>query len=75
MMFESEVAKAASPAPPVLWRKAALCATGECIEVAQVDGEVRIRNSADPALVLRCSLDEWRAFARGIKGGDFDDLD
>ena len=68
-MFESEVAK------PGTRRTAALCANSECIEVAQVDGEVQMRNSAHPSVVLRCSIEEWRLFAGGIKAGDFDDLD
>jgi hypothetical protein len=47
---------------------------GQCVEVAaNLPGIVAVRDSKDPvgpALVF--TPDEWRAFAAGIRGGEFD---
>ena len=59
------------------WRKSKLSrATGNCVEVAQLDGgHVAVRNSRfpdGPALVLTQA--EVAAFLAGAKEGEFDDL-
>jgi Domain of unknown function (DUF397) len=59
---------------PLKWRKSSYCAGGECIEVSGSDGQVLVRNSGMPELVLRYTTDEWLAFARGMKAGEFDDI-
>ena len=57
------------------WRRASFCSAGECIEVAKRDGMIVLRDSKDPrGGVLAYSVDEFRAFARGIRAGEFDDL-
>jgi hypothetical protein len=57
------------------WRKASLCATGECVEVAQGDGVVMLRDSTQPrGTVLHCAAAEWRSLIGGIKAGAFDGL-
>jgi hypothetical protein len=47
---------------------------GQCVEVARnLPGVVAVRDSKDPdGPKLTFTLDEWRAFAAGIRGGDFD---
>jgi len=58
------------------WRKASLSGNngGNCVEVAvNLPGIIAVRDSKDqegPVLVF--TPDEWRAFAAGVKGGEFD---
>jgi hypothetical protein len=57
------------------WRKSSFSATAECVAVADVGGEVALRNSNGPewaTLVFgRGGLAAWVA---GCKAGEFDDL-
>jgi hypothetical protein len=62
------------PSPPMVWQRARFCSTGECVEVARDGDAIVIRDSRDPALHLRYSRQEWRAFVLGVKAGDFDSL-
>jgi hypothetical protein len=58
------------------WRKASFCASGECVEVARQDDMIVMRDSKQPrGGVLRYSPEEWQSFVRGIKAGEFDNLD
>lgn len=44
-----------------------------CVEVGFVTAEVLVRDSKDPGgPVLHFTPDEWRAFAAGMKAGEFD---
>jgi hypothetical protein len=58
------------------WRKASLSDNngGNCVEIAlNLPGISAVRDSKDregPVLVF--TPDEWRAFAAGVKGGEFD---
>jgi hypothetical protein len=47
---------------------------GQCVEVASnLPGIVAVRDSKDPdGPKLIFTHDEWRAFAAGIRGGEFD---
>jgi hypothetical protein len=58
------------------WRKSSHSSGngGQCVEVAQnLPGAVAVRDSKDPqGPVLAFSFDEWRAFAAGVKCGEFD---
>jgi len=57
------------------WRRSSRCATSECIEVARERDTVLVRDSKSPETpALRYTPEEFRAFAEGIKAGDFDDL-
>ncbi|GAA3131481.1 DUF397 domain-containing protein [Streptosporangium carneum] len=49
---------------------------GACVEVARnLPDVVAVRDSKDPhGPVLSFSPDAWRAFAEGIRGGEFDDV-
>jgi Domain of unknown function (DUF397) len=58
------------------WRKASYSSTngGACVEVAgNLPGIVAVRDSKDPdGAVLAFSPGEWRAFAAGVKTGEYD---
>jgi Domain of unknown function (DUF397) len=44
------------------------------VEVAALAGEVAVRNSRSPDVVLTFTKTEWRDFLRGAKAGEFDDV-
>jgi hypothetical protein len=44
------------------------------VEVAALAGEVAVRSSRSPDVVLTFTKTEWREFLRGAKAGDFDDV-
>jgi Domain of unknown function (DUF397) len=58
------------------WVKSSLSfASGDCVEVASLDGGVGVRDSKHPAgPVLRFTAAEWRAFLGGARNGEFDNL-
>lgn len=56
------------------WRKASFCQAGECAEVAEEDGEILLRSTRAPGIVVRLTGAEWRAFIKGIEAGEFSDL-
>lgn len=58
------------------WRKARRSvATGECVEVAPVAGNIVVRDSMNPdGLVLQYSAVSWRSFVTETKRGNFDAL-
>ncbi|MEU3226911.1 DUF397 domain-containing protein [Streptomyces sp. NPDC006976] len=45
-----------------------------CIELAPVDGSIRMRESDDPDVVVTTSVAKLRAFVLGVKAGEFDHL-
>ncbi|ABD12064.1 DUF397 domain-containing protein [Frankia sp. CcI156] len=55
------------------WRKSSYSATQTtCVEVAQVDEVVAVRDSKDPTgPVLVFTPDEWAAFLAGVRDGEF----
>jgi hypothetical protein len=57
------------------WRKASFCASGECVEVAQQEDMIVLRDSKEPrGNLLRYTTEEWESFVRGVKAGEFDHL-
>lgn len=55
------------------WHKSSLSTDTNCVEMAQVDGYVAIRDSKNPdksALIF--TKDEWRAFVGGVHQNEFD---
>jgi hypothetical protein len=58
------------------WRKSSYSGSngGDCVEVASnLPGVVAVRDSKDPdGPKLMFSPDEWRAFAAGIRGVEFE---
>ncbi|MGP8300688.1 DUF397 domain-containing protein [Streptomyces inhibens] len=45
-----------------------------CIELAPVDGEIQMRESDDPDVIVTTSVAKLRAFVLGVKAGEFDHL-
>jgi hypothetical protein len=60
----------------VTWRKSSYSGAngGGCVEIAQFPASaVGVRDSKDPdGAKLVFSTDEWSAFVRGVKRGEFD---
>ncbi|WP_433451571.1 DUF397 domain-containing protein [Streptomyces sp. CA-142005] len=55
------------------WRKSSFSAdTGSCIEVAEQDGWIFLREGDDPDVVVRTTRRKLRAFLEGAKAGEFD---
>lgn len=61
------------PVPPIEWRVSSFCAGGECVQVAAHDGMIIMRDPAG-SHTLTFTAAEWRAFAAGLRAGEFDDL-
>ena len=58
----------------VAWRTASLCTSGECVQVAQRDGLIILRDSTRPdGTTIRVADEGWRSFVRSIKAGSLDD--
>lgn len=57
------------------WRKSSFCASGECVEVAEQNGMIVLRDSKEPdGGMLSCTSGEWQLFVHDIKAGEFDHL-
>ena len=57
------------------WRRSTKCSTNSCVEVMDLpDGGKAVRDSkAGPrGPVLLFTAEEWIAFARGVRAGEFD---
>lgn len=52
------------------WRTVSLCAPGECIEVAQRDDAIILRDSMQPyGVALNFTAGGWRSFISDVKAG------
>ncbi|MFJ3926185.1 DUF397 domain-containing protein [Streptomyces sp. NPDC090022] len=59
----------------IKWRKSSKSTeTGNCLEVAMKGGEILIRESDDPDVIIRTTPTKLRAFIDGAAAGEFDDL-
>lgn len=57
------------------WRKASFCEASSCVEVSVGTDAVFVRSTQEPHKVpLRFDHQEWEAFVRGVKAGEFDVL-
>jgi hypothetical protein len=56
-------------APPV-WRRSSFCASGECVEVAELNGMILMRDSGGHT--LRYTTEEFRFLVRAIKADEYD---
>ncbi|MER6145326.1 DUF397 domain-containing protein [Streptomyces sparsogenes] len=59
------------------WRKSSFSGNGvdnACLELAAADGAIHIRESEDPATVIRTAPRPLAAFIRAAKAGVFDNL-
>jgi hypothetical protein len=56
----------------VNWRKSSRCASNTCVEVAQVESGVMVRDSKNPDRApLQFTREEWSAFVEGVNLGEF----
>jgi putative sterol carrier protein len=54
------------------WKKSSYSAQGNCVEVS-VGSTVKVRHTKRPDdATIEYSHDEWLAFTRGVKAGEFD---
>ena len=62
------------PGSDLLFHRSSYCDSGDCVEVAQRrDGMVSVRDSKNRAQQeLIFTREEWVAFMRGAKSGEFD---
>jgi hypothetical protein len=60
----------------VRWRISSYSAHGECVQVGETaDGRIAVRNSNDPdGATVVFTRGEMRAWIRGCRDGEFDDL-
>lgn len=58
-----------------LYVRSTFCGGGSCVEVARIgdSGDIAVRDSKSPeSAPHRFTSDEWDAFVRGVKAGEFD---
>ncbi|MEU8506892.1 DUF397 domain-containing protein [Streptomyces brevispora] len=63
--------------PEIQWRKSSKSSNAEgsdCLEIAELGGEILMRESDNPDVVVRTTRVKLRAFLSGAKAGEFDDL-
>ncbi|WP_327176583.1 DUF397 domain-containing protein [Streptomyces sp. NBC_01335] len=61
----------------IQWRKSTKSSGADgnaCLELAEHDGEILLRESDNPDVVVRTTRVKLRAFLGGAKEGEFDDL-
>ncbi|SCD70124.1 protein of unknown function [Streptomyces sp. DvalAA-43] len=61
----------------IQWRKSSKSSNAEgnnCLELAEYGGEILMRESDNPGVVIRTTRAKLRAFLGGAKEGEFDDL-
>jgi len=57
----------------LVWRKSSFCDSNGCAEVASLpEGNVMMRQSDLPELVLTFTPAEWKLFVAGVLNGEFD---
>ncbi|WP_411079954.1 DUF397 domain-containing protein [Streptomyces sp. cmx-18-6] len=59
------------------WQKSSFSGPDDnqsCIELAPVDGLIKLRESDDPHVIVTTSTTKLRAFLLGVKAGEFDHL-
>ena len=55
------------------WVKSSFCHQGGCVEVFRgPTGLTAVRNSGDLDQRLTLTTEEWDAFVKGVKAGEFD---
>jgi len=56
------------------WRRSTRCIDGKCVEVAEDDDHVLVRDSKQGVAgdVLNFTRQEWADFIAGVKAGEFD---
>lgn len=54
------------------WIRSTFCESDACVEATTEGGYVALRPSDLPALEVRFTRQEWAAFVKGVKSGQFD---
>jgi Domain of unknown function (DUF397) len=55
---------------PLVWRRSSFCASGECVEVAELNGMIAMRDAGGHTLYY--TAEEFRYLIRSIKDGRYD---
>ncbi|MEX3100548.1 MULTISPECIES: DUF397 domain-containing protein [unclassified Streptomyces] len=59
----------------IQWRKSSYSEqAGNCLELAVVDGQILVRESDEPDVIVSTTRTKLAAFLAGAKAGEFDDL-
>lgn len=60
----------------IRWRKSSFSADpeGHCIELASHEGDVFVRESDDPGVVIKATPMKLRAFIASVKAGNLDGI-
>ncbi|MGW2515213.1 DUF397 domain-containing protein [Streptomyces scopuliridis] len=61
----------------IQWRKSSKSSDDEdsnCLELAEHDGEILMRESDNPDVIIHTTRTKLRAFLDGAKEGEFDNL-
>ncbi|MFI5686801.1 DUF397 domain-containing protein [Streptomyces sp. NPDC051636] len=63
-------------ASEIKWQKSSFSGGGgeNCVELAEHDGGILMRESDDPSRVVVTSREKLQAFLLGVKAGEFDHL-
>ncbi|MFE7569711.1 DUF397 domain-containing protein [Streptomyces sp. NPDC057539] len=57
----------------VSWQKSSFSGEGpQCVEIAEQNGAILMRESDDPNVVTATSRTKFAAFIAGVKAGEFD---
>ncbi|MFI5754416.1 DUF397 domain-containing protein [Streptomyces sp. NPDC051569] len=57
----------------ITWQKSSFSGEGpQCVEIAEHDGAVLMRESDDPNVVTTTTRIKFAAFIAGVKAGEFD---
>lgn len=62
------------PAGELTWRRSKHCDGGACVQVAESDQEVLLRDSQDKDTRFHVTSGDWYVFVARIKSGEFDGL-
>jgi hypothetical protein len=54
------------------WRKSSRCDSNACVEVAQLDAGVAVRNNTRPEIQLVFDGASWHGLLHGLRDGRFD---
>ncbi|MFI6083772.1 DUF397 domain-containing protein [Streptomyces sp. NPDC051217] len=55
------------------WQKSSFSGEGpQCVEIAEHNGDILVRESDDPDAITTTSRDKFAAFIAGVKAGEFD---
>ncbi|MCL7376418.1 DUF397 domain-containing protein [Streptomyces sp. 35G-GA-8] len=61
----------------IQWRKSSKssnAAGSDCLQLAEHDGQILMRESDNPDVIIRTTRAQLRAFLDGAKQGEFDNL-